>query len=151
MSARIHVPYQHSAWHLCTICSHWELDHFSWLAVLFGDFSISGLSQCGTKKLFEWLVFAADEFSWLKLWLLLQVPWLVKAWVRGTDPSCVILCPAFVLLSEVTGLNSVPLLTPLQIHSYFSFAALQGCQTFSLWNFGVFLKYHRGICTILKT
>lgn len=136
MSTHFHVPYQHSAWHLCTICSHWELHHFSWLAVLFRGFSISGLSQCGTKKLFEWRVFAPDEFTWLKLWLLLQVPWLVKAWVRDTNPSCVILCPASVLFSDVIGFDSVSFShTTADTKAISDLQHCRAAQTFSQWNF----------------
>lgn len=55
-----HLPTRH-------LCIHWsdeELDHFSWLAVLFGGFSVSGLIQHDTKKLYEWVVFVPGEFTW---------------------------------------------------------------------------------------
>lgn len=55
-----HLPTRH-------LCIHWsdeELDHFSWLAVLFGGFSVSGLIQHDTKKLYEWVVFLPGEFTW---------------------------------------------------------------------------------------
>lgn len=149
MSTPAHVPCQSSAWHLCTPCSHRELGHFSWLAVLFGGFSISGLSQCDTKELFEWLVFAPDEFTWPKLWWLFKVAWLVKAWVKGqahlVSLSVLLLC--FSLSVGFCQLHS----RHCGYQSYFRFAALHGRPTFSLWNFGVFLKCYRGICTILKT
>lgn len=149
MSTPAHVPCQSSAWHLCTPCSHRELDHFSWLAVLFGGFSISGLSQCDTKELFEWLVFAPDEFTWPKLWWLLKVAWLVKAWVRGTSPSCVILCPASVLFSECW-IQSASL-TPLWIPKLFQICSTAWPSDFFSMKFWGFLKCYRGICTILKT
>lgn len=145
MSTHVHVPCQHTGWHLCTICSHWELDHFSWLAVLFEGFSISGLSQCDTKKLLNDLcLHQMNSPGWSCGCSYRYHGWWKPEWEVQTHlVSFSILFLCFSL--RLKGWIQSALLTPLWIQSYFRFAALQGRQTSSLWNFVFLKKYYRGI------
>lgn len=151
MGTHVEVPCQQSACYLWTICSHWELGHFSWLALLFEGFSISGLSSVIPGNFLgdlclhqmnspDWSCGSSYRYhGWWK------PEWEVQTHlVSFSALFCAFLWGYRVGFSQLCSHQC-------RYQSYFRLAALQGCPTLSLGNFGFFLKCCRGICTILKT